>query len=84
MVRLGDVVGHKGRQQRVDRSKQSQNKACFEQFRQMLTEVRQDKTEPSLRNGTDAVEWLQPQRLQPIVVEHQHRQRRHNEQGQQW
>ena len=84
MVCLGDVVGHQRRQQRVDRSKQCQHQTGLDQFRQMLTEVRHHESKPSLRNGADAVQRFQSQRLQPVVVEQQQRQRSHDQQGQQW
>ena len=84
MVCLGDVVGHQRRQQRVDRSKQGQHDARFQQFWQVLTEVRHHKTKSSVWDGSDAVQRFQSQRLQSVVVEHQHRQRGHDQQSQQW
>ena len=69
MIGLGDVVGHKGGQQRIDRPQQSQHQACLHQFGKMPTEIGHHRTQATIGDRPDARQRLEVQIPQTVVVE---------------
>ena len=69
MAGLRDVVRHHRREQRVDRSQQSQHQSSLHQFRQMGAEVGHHQSKTALGNPPDPCQRFGSDLPKPIVVE---------------